>query len=106
MRLLGNLTTIGTLFAFVLVSIGIWIMRRAQPDLPRPFRTPLVPLVPILGAIVCTAMIIGLDRYTQITALCWMLLGFVVYFLYSRSHSKLNTPEPELGAAQPSTARS
>ncbi len=104
--LLGNLTTIGTLFAFVLVSIGIWIMRRAQPDLPRPFKTPLVPLVPILGAIVCTAMIIGLDRYTQLTALGWMLLGFVVYFLYSRSHSKLNSPEPELGAAQPSTARS
>jgi basic amino acid/polyamine antiporter, APA family len=104
--LLGNLTTIGTLFAFALVSIGIWIMRRAQPDLPRPFKTPLVPLVPILGAIVCTAMMIGLDRYTQITALGWMLLGFVVYFLYSRSHSKLNTPEPELGTAQPSTARS
>src|SRR4029077_8031054 len=73
--LLGNLTTIGTLFAFVLVSIGIWIMRRAQPDLPRPFRTPLVPLVPILGAIVCTGMIIAVDRYTQLTALCWMLLG-------------------------------
>ena len=93
--LLGNLTTIGTLFAFVLVSIGIWIMRRAQPDLPRPFKTPLVPLVPILGAIVCTSMIIGLDRYTQYTALGWMLIGFVVYFLYSRSHSNLNSPERE-----------
>jgi len=93
--LLGNLTTIGTLFAFVLVSIGIWIMRRAQPDLPRPFKTPLVPLVPILGAIVCASMIIGLDRYTQYTALGWMLIGFVVYFLYSRSHSNLNSPERE-----------
>jgi APA family basic amino acid/polyamine antiporter len=104
--LLGNLTTIGTLFAFVLVSLGIWIMRRAQPSLPRPFRTPLVPLVPILGALVCTGMIVAVDRYTQITALSWMLLGFVVYFLYSRSHSKLNTPEPEIGAAaQPSTAQ-
>src|SRR5580658_4488547 len=103
--LLGNLTTIGTLFAFALVSIGIWIMRRAQPNVPRPFKTPLVPLVPILGALVCTGMIIAVDRYTQITALGWMLLGFIVYFLYSRSHSKLNTPEPELGAAQPSTAR-
>ena len=51
-------------------------------------------------------MIVGLDRYTQLTALGWMLLGFVVYFLYSRSHSKLNTPEPEIGAAaQPSTAQ-
>jgi basic amino acid/polyamine antiporter, APA family len=97
--LLGDLTTIGTLFAFVLVSIGIWIMRRAQPDLPRPFRTPLVPLVPILGAVVCSSMIIGLDRYTQYTALGWMLLGFVVYFSYSRSHSKLNSSEPEMQTA-------
>jgi APA family basic amino acid/polyamine antiporter len=103
--LLGNLTTIGTLFAFVLVSIGIWIMRRAQPNLPRPFKTPLVPLVPIVGAAVCTGMIIAVDRYTQITALGWMLLGLVVYFLYSRSHSKLNTPEPEIGAAQTSAAQ-
>jgi APA family basic amino acid/polyamine antiporter len=103
--LLGDLTALGTLFAFVLVSIGCWVMRRSQPDLPRPFRAPFVPLVPILGAVVCTAMIVGLDRYTQITALCWMLLGFIVYFLYSRSHSKLNTPEPEIGAVQPSTAQ-
>jgi basic amino acid/polyamine antiporter, APA family len=103
--LLGNLTTIGTLFAFVLVSIGIWMMRRAQPDIPRPFRTPLVPLVPILGALVCSSMIIGMDRYTQLTALGWMLLGFVVYFLYSRSHSKLNPPEPEIGVAAPSPVR-
>jgi APA family basic amino acid/polyamine antiporter len=50
-------------------------------------------------------MMIGLDRYTQLTALGWMLLGFVVYFLYSRSHSKLNTPEPEIGAVQTSAAR-
>jgi APA family basic amino acid/polyamine antiporter len=103
--LLGDLTAIGTLFAFVLVSIGIWIMRRAQPDIPRPFKTPLVPFVPIMGAVVCGAMIIGLDRYTQLTAVGWMLLGFVVYFIYGRSHSKLNSPEPEIGAAEPSTAQ-
>jgi len=101
--LLGSLTVIGTLFAFVLVSIGIWIMRRAQPDLPRPFKTPLVPLVPILGAVVCTAMIIGLDPYTKYTALGWMLLGLIVYFSYSRTHSKLNSPEPDLGVAEPAT---
>jgi APA family basic amino acid/polyamine antiporter len=99
--LLGDLTAIGTLFAFVLVSIGIWILRRAEPDRPRPFRTPLVPLVPILGAIVCSVMIVSLDSYTQMTALAWMLIGFVVYFLYSRNHSKLNTtgPEPQLVSA-------
>jgi basic amino acid/polyamine antiporter, APA family len=103
--LLGDLTAIGTLFAFILVCLGVWIMRRAQPDAHRPFRTPFVPLVPILGVLVCSAMIVALDRYTQLTAIAWMLLGFLVYFLYSRSHSKLNTPEPDLGTAQPSTAR-
>jgi APA family basic amino acid/polyamine antiporter len=103
--LLGDLTSIGTLFAFVLVSIGIWILRRAQPDLVRPFRTPLVPLVPILGAIVCSIMILSLDGYTQLVALCWMLVGFVVYFLYGRGHSKLNTPEPELENVPPTLAR-
>ena len=89
-RVTGTLTSIGTLFAFVVVSIGIWIMRRTNPDIPRPFRTPLVPLVPILGAIVCSLMIVSLDNFTQQVALAWMLLGFVCYFSYGRSHSKLN----------------
>ncbi len=97
--LLGSLTSIGTLFAFVLVSIGVWMLRRAQPTLKRPFRTPMVPLVPILGAIFCSVMIVSLDTYTQMTAIGWMLLGFVIYFLYSRSHSKLNDVDPELASA-------
>lgn len=86
----GDLTSIGTLFAFVLVSIGIWVMRRTDPSVERPFKTPLVPIVPLLGALVCSAMIISLDHRTQITALVWMLLGFVIYFLYSRGNSKLS----------------
>ena len=99
--LLGDLTAIGTLFAFVLVSIGILILRRAEPDRPRPFRTPFVPVVPILGAVVCSVMIVSLDTYTQLTALGWMLIGFVMYFLYGRSHSKLNAgPEPKLAAVR------
>jgi APA family basic amino acid/polyamine antiporter len=85
----GDLTSIGTLFAFIVVSVGVWIMRRKSPDQPRPFRTPLVPIVPILAVVVCSALIIGLDQVTQLTALGWMLLGFVVYFGYSRSRSKL-----------------
>ncbi|HET6253116.1 MAG TPA: amino acid permease [Puia sp.] len=85
----GNLTSIGTLFAFILVSIGIVILRKSDPDRPRPFRTPLVPLVPILGVIVCAAMIVGLDGKTQLTALGWMIIGLIVYFGYSRYHSKL-----------------
>ena len=88
--LAGDLTSIGTLFAFVLVCIGVWIMRHLQPELARPFRTPLVPIVPILGVIICSGMIIALDNRTQLTALAWMLLGFLVYFLYGKSHSKLN----------------
>ncbi len=97
--LAGDLTSIGTLFAFVLVSLGIWILRKREPNLARPFRTPLVPLVPILGVVVCGAMIVSRDRQTQLTALGWMLIGFLVYFLYSRSHSKLNTVDVKDPAA-------
>jgi len=85
----GNLTSIGTLFAFILVSIGVIILRKNDPTRPRPFRTPLVPIVPILGVLVCAAMIIGLDSATQITALVWMIIGLLIYFGYSKSHSKL-----------------
>jgi APA family basic amino acid/polyamine antiporter len=85
----GDLTSIGTLFAFVLVSAGVWIMRRTDPQVHRPFKTPLVPLVPILGIIVCAGMIISLDHRTQLTALVWMLIGFAIYFSYSRTSSKL-----------------
>jgi APA family basic amino acid/polyamine antiporter len=88
--LAGDLTSVGTLFAFVLVCIGVIIMRKIQPAVKRPFRTPLVPLVPILGVLVCGAMIGTRDTQTLVTALGWMLLGFVIYFLYSKSHSKLN----------------
>jgi APA family basic amino acid/polyamine antiporter len=93
--LAGDLTSIGTLFAFCLVCIGVWIMRRTQPGLKRPFRTPFVPVVPILGVIVCGGMIVALDHRTQITAFAWMLVGLVVYFAYSKGHSRLNEPAPE-----------
>jgi APA family basic amino acid/polyamine antiporter len=86
----GDLTAIGTLFAFVLVSLGVWIMRRKNPNHPRPFRTPLVPLVPILGALICGGMIYGLDTTTQVAAAVWMVIGLAVYFLYAKSHSRLN----------------
>ena len=86
----GDLTSFGTLFAFVLVSVGIWILRRKSPEMDRPFKTPLVPLVPILGAIICLAMIFALDAQTLKVAFGWMALGLVVYFVYSRKNSKLN----------------
>ena len=86
----GDLTSFGTLFAFVLVSAGIWILRVKSPEMERPFKTPLVPLVPILGAVICLAMIFALDAQTLKVAFGWMILGLVVYFVYSRKHSKLN----------------
>lgn len=89
-RVAGDLTSIGTLFAFVLVCLGVWIMRKSDPNTPRPFRTPLVPVVPILGMLVCTAMIVGLPGPTLLSALGWMVLGLVIYFAYSRNTSKLN----------------
>jgi len=95
--LAGDLTSIGTLFAFTLVCVGVCILRKKEPNRERPFRTPLVPLVPILGMIVCGAMIISLDTRTQITAFGWMLIGLVVFFSYSQSHSKLNVPEVATG---------
>ncbi|MCU0395334.1 MAG: amino acid permease [Chitinophagaceae bacterium] len=88
----GDLTSFGTLFAFVLVSLGVWIMRVKNPAIERPFKTPLVPLVPILGAIICTGMIVAIDQRTLLVAAIWMVMGLVVYFLYSRHHSKLRNP--------------
>jgi basic amino acid/polyamine antiporter, APA family len=88
----GDLTSFGTLFAFVLVSLGVWIMRRKAPNMARPFKTPWVPVVPILGAVVCTFMIGAIDIRTLKFALVWMIIGLVVYFAYSRKKSKLESP--------------
>ena len=88
----GDLTSFGTLFAFVLVSAGVWIMRKKNPEVERPFRAPLVPLVPILGIVICLGMIVALDIQTLTVAFVWMIIGLVVYFLYGKRHSKLNNP--------------
>ena len=89
----GDLTSFGTLFAFVLVSAGVWIMRVKNPEFKRPFKTPLVPLVPILGILVCSAMIASLDRDTLEVAAIWMGVGLLIYFGYSRKNSHLH-PKP------------
>jgi APA family basic amino acid/polyamine antiporter len=86
----GDLTSIGTLLAFVLVCVGIWMLRITDPAIKRPFKTPLVPLVPILGILICTAMIVSLPSSTLASAGIWMLLGLVVYFAYGKRNSILN----------------
>jgi basic amino acid/polyamine antiporter, APA family len=86
---IAELTNIGTLFAFVLVCAGLWILRRVEPQLDRPFRTPLVPLVPILGAGSCLLMMFGLGEVTWLRFVLWMAAGFVIYFAYGRFHSKV-----------------
>jgi APA family basic amino acid/polyamine antiporter len=91
-HLAGDLTSFGTLFAFVLVSAGVWLLRMKEPKIERPFKAPLVPIISTLGVVICTAMIVGLDQQTLTVALAWMVLGLLVYFGYSRKASKLNAP--------------
>jgi len=86
---LGELVNIGTLAAFVLVSIGVLVLRRTQPDLPRAFKTPGVPYVPILAALLCLFVMGFLTIGTWLRFLVWMGLGLVIYFAYSRTHSRL-----------------
>ena len=88
--IVGDMTSIGTLFAFMLVCAGVIIMRKKNPDLVRGFRTPMVPLVPILGIIVFGAMIYGLGWPNWVRLLIWLAIGFVIYFGYSARNSKLN----------------
>jgi APA family basic amino acid/polyamine antiporter len=86
----GKMTSIGTLFAFVIVCAGIIIMRRTNPDAPRPFRTPFVPVTPILGIVVCLAMMLGLGWTNWARLVVWLAIGLIIYFGYSRSRSLLN----------------
>jgi basic amino acid/polyamine antiporter, APA family len=86
---LAELVNIGTLFAFCLVSVGVMILRRTQPDLPRAFRTPLVPVVPILAILFCLYLMVSLPVGTWWRFVIWMVLGLVVYFLYSMRASRL-----------------
>jgi APA family basic amino acid/polyamine antiporter len=88
--ILGELVSIGTLLAFAIVCISIIILRRKRPDLHRPFRTPLVPLIPILGALICFAQMVSLPLDTWLRLIIWMAIGFLIYFFYGIRKSKLN----------------
>jgi basic amino acid/polyamine antiporter, APA family len=89
---LGQLVSIGTLLAFVLVSVGVIILRRTVPDAPRPFRTPGVPFVPIAGAVICLAQMIGLPMATWERLVIWLAIGLVGYFGYGRWHAVASAP--------------
>ena len=91
--LLGELVSIGTMLAFVIVCAGVIVLRYRQPNLARPFRTPMVPLVPILGILICGYMMSSLPGATWERLIVWMVIGLVIYFTYSRSHSRLARAE-------------
>ena len=89
LSIVGHMTSIGTLFAFVIVCAGVWVMRVKNPDAPRPFKTPLVPLVPILGIVWNFAMMYSLGWSNWARLVVWLVIGQAIYFLYSRKHSHL-----------------
>jgi len=89
LSIVGHMTSIGTLFAFVIVCAGVWVMRVKNPDAPRPFKTPLVPLVPILGIVWNFAMMYSLGWSNWLRLVVWLVIGQVIYFTYSRHHSHL-----------------
>jgi amino acid transporter len=88
-----DFTSIGTLFAFILVCFSVIVLRKTEPNMKREFKTPFVPLIPILGIIVCLAMIYGLGWTNWLRLLLWLAIGLVIYFFYGKKHSKLNNPE-------------
>ncbi len=101
--ILGELVSIGTLLAFVIVCAGVWMLRRRRPDLRRPFRTPLVPLVPICGMIVSLYLMVSLPLDTWIRMIVWLLIGLAIYFGYGRKHSRVAAvaDQPQLSPKKP-----
>lgn len=89
LSVLDEMTSVGTLLAFVLVSAGVWVMRRSHPHVNRPFKTPMVPLVPILSIFFSSVLIVSLSGWTLLRLVIWLAIGLVIYFTYSRKHSKV-----------------
>jgi APA family basic amino acid/polyamine antiporter len=89
--IVGEMTSIGTLFAFILVCAGVWILRVRRPDLKREFKVVALPVVSILGIVVCGAMIYGLGWTNWLRLAVWLVIGLVFYFSYGRRHSRLAT---------------
>lgn len=93
--IVGDMTSIGTLFAFILVCISVIVLRKTEPDMKREFKTPFVPLVPILGVLVCLAMIYGLGWTNWLRLGVWLVIGLVIYFAYGKKNSILNNKDKE-----------
>jgi APA family basic amino acid/polyamine antiporter len=91
--ILGELVSIGTLLAFAIVCVSILVLRKTNPDLKRPFRTPFVPYVPILGALICLVQMAALPFDTWLRLIIWMAIGFIIYFTYGIRKSKLRNPD-------------
>ena len=88
-NVLDEMVSIGTLLAFVIVCAGVWLIRRRNPDLHRPFKTPWVPFVPIMGILISMAMMVSLTGLTWIRLAVWLVIGMVLYFTYGRHHSRV-----------------
>jgi APA family basic amino acid/polyamine antiporter len=97
----ADMTNIGTFFAFILVCLGVTILRYTKPDQPRPFRLPFMPFVPILGILACLGLMVGLPQLTWIRFVVWTIVGILVYLFYGVKHSKL--AGPSLAADSPSS---
>ncbi|MEH3111891.1 amino acid permease [Pedobacter terrae] len=93
MNVVGEMTSIGTLLAFLMVCVGILILRKTNPEAKRPFKVPLVPLIPILGILTCIAMMVFLPWETWLRLAIWLIIGLAIYFGYGKQHSKLNNVE-------------
>ena len=96
---LGELVSLGTLLAFTIVCVGVWVMRHRQPDAARPFRTPWVPFVPIMGILISLSLMVSSDTPAKIGFVSWLIIGLVVYFGYSTRHSKVQHAQRETAAA-------
>src|SRR5262249_54920721 len=95
--IVGEMTSIGTLFAFILVCAGVWIMRRRRPDIPRGFVVPALPVTAVLGILVCGAMIYGLGWTNWARLIAWLVIGLVFYFSYGQKHSRIDLPVEAAG---------
>jgi APA family basic amino acid/polyamine antiporter len=86
-NILGELVSIGTLLAFVIVCVGVLILRKRRPDLHRPFKTPWVPFVPIMGIVISGLLMLSLPFDTWLRLIIWLAIGLIIYFAYGRNHS-------------------